>query len=167
VHFNDIRHFGTLKFVNDPKAHKKKLATLGEDVFSDELTPELFATNVLKKPGRTIAEALMDQTVVAGCGNYIKAECLYRSGISPWRNVVDITADEYTRLCKDLKDVSAESYASQGASIRTYRTVDDTKGTTQFDFQIYSMKHCPKGHEVVSETTPEGRTSWWCHICQT
>lgn len=166
IHFNDPRHFGTLKFVDDEKTHLRKLATLGPDVLEDGLTPDLFAQKVLSKPSRTIAEALMDQKTVSGVGNYMKAEALFRSGISPWRMVTDVSSEEYVKLCGDVCDVARESYASQGASIKTYRTVDGEQGTTQFDFQIYSMRECPKGHGVRNDTTPEGRTSWWCDVCQ-
>jgi endonuclease-8 len=121
---------------------------------------------MLKKPTRTIAEALMDQSGVAGVGNYIKAECLLRAGISPWRNVTEITSEEYVKLCGSVIDVATESYEAQGASIRTYRNVDGSKGRKQFEFEIYSRKECPKGHPTIREETPEGRTSWWCGSCQ-
>lgn len=108
----------------------------------------------------------MDQRTVAGVGNYIKAECLYRSGISPWRLVTDITEAEYVKLCGDVIGVAQESYASQGATISTYKTVDGSRGTTQFNFQVYSRKECPKGHPVLRQETPDGRTSHWCSVCQ-
>lgn len=164
--FNDPRHFGTLKFVRGNKEHEKKLKGLGPCVLTSQLTPDLFAEKVLGKPARTIAEALMDQSTVSGVGNYIKAEVLYRTGVSPWRPVTEIAPVEYESMCKNVIDVARESYASQGATISTYRTPDGSKGTTQFDFRVYSKKTCPKGHEVIREETPEGRTSHWCPQCQ-
>lgn len=166
VFFNDPRHFGTIKFVAGEPGHTAKLATLGPCILGGGLTPEIFAENILRKHTRTIAEALMDQRAVAGVGNYIKAECLHRAGISPWRRVTDITSDEYVSLCGHVLDVAAESYRSQGATISTYRTVDGSKGTTQFDFRVYSRRACPLGHPVAREETPEGRTSHWCPTCQ-
>lgn len=164
--FNDQRHFGTLKFLNDGRQHAKKLASLGPCILGGALTPGIFAKNILRKPTRTIAEALMDQSVVAGVGNYLKAETLYRAGISPWRIVSDITTEEYVGLCDHVVKVSRQSYLSQGATISTYRTPDGSVGTTQFDFLVYSRESCPKGHAVKREETPEGRTSHWCPVCQ-
>jgi DNA-formamidopyrimidine glycosylase len=166
IFFNDPRHFGTVKFVDDPKEHEKKLKTLGPCILGPRLDAVLFAENVLSKPERTIAEALMDQSVVSGCGNYIKAEVLYRAGVSPWRNVADIGPEEYLLLRDSMWDVAGESYTTQGATISTYRTPDGDKGTTQFNFRVYSKKTCPKGHNIVREETPEGRTSHWCPSCQ-
>ena len=164
--FNDPRHFGTIKFVKGETTHLKKLASLGPCILGDPLTPEIFVKNVLRKSKATIAENLMNQKLIAGVGNYIKAECLYRSGISPWRIVSDINADEFLRLHRSVLDVARESYASQGASIYTYKNVDGSEGSSHFEFQVYGRKTCPQGHPVTNEETPEGRTSWWCQTCQ-
>ena len=166
VFFNDPRHFGTVKFVRGEDAHAAKLATLGPCILGQELTPEIFTNNVLRKHTRTIAEALMDQRVVAGIGNYIKAECLHRVGISPWRPVTDIPALDYVSLYNAVVNVADESYRSQGATISTYRTIDGSRGNTQFSFRVYSRKTCPSGHPVKREETPDGRTSHWCPVCQ-
>lgn len=164
--FNDMRHFGTIKFVLSEKDHVKKLHTLGPCIFDTELTPELFAKRILRKPNRTIAEALMDQSNVAGIGNYIKAEALFRSGISPWRNVTDISVNEYVLLFKVVTNVAIDAYNSQGTTLKTYQTVDGTSGNGQFMLKIYGMRYCPDGHKTLHEETPEGRTSWWCCKCQ-
>jgi len=166
VFFNDSRHFGTLKFVKGNAEHVKKLRSLGPCVFDLRLTPELFTERMLRKPNRTIAEALMDQSGVAGIGNYIKAELLFRAGVSPWRNVTDVTSEEYLRLHSAMIAVARGSYESQGATIKTYKTVDGSSGQGQFTFKIYSKSSCPAGHKTRNEETPEGRTSWWCDVCQ-
>jgi formamidopyrimidine-DNA glycosylase len=166
VFFNDPRHFGTIKFIKGHAEHKKKLKTLGPCIYDTHLTLEIFAEKMLKKPSKTIAESLMDQATVAGVGNYLKAEILYRSRISPWRKVIDVTADEYPLLYKETVACAEASYLSQGATIMTYRTPYGEEGEAQFDFQVYGQKTCPLGHDIVNEETPEGRTSWWCPQCQ-
>lgn len=165
--FVDPRHFGTIKFTSDPQEHASKLSTLGPDVLEDPpMPPELFAERILKKPHRTISEALMDQRCVSGVGNYLKAEALYRSGVSPHRPVINMTADEIEKLWSEVILSCRESYADHGASIRTYRTVEDDHGAGQFQFRVYNKKTCPKDHAVVREETLDGRASWWCPSCQ-
>lgn len=168
VNFRDPRRFGTLKFTKDDAEHKKKLSTLGPDVLDDPpMTPGIFAERILIKPTRTISEALMDQSCVSGVGNYLKAEALYRAGVSPHRVVIDLKPEEIEKLWAEVVLSANESYADHGASIRTYRTVEDTAGRGQFYFRIYSRKECPSGHQVLREETLDGRTSWWCAMCQT
>src|SRR5207244_12069468 len=41
-------------------------------------------------PGRTIADALVDQRNLAGIGNLYKAETLFLRGVNPWRPVSDV-----------------------------------------------------------------------------
>jgi len=165
--FNDQRRFGTIKFISNPKVHQKKLASLGPDVLEDSpLDPELFAKRILLKPHRTISEALMDQSCVSGVGNYLKAESLYRAEVSPHRCVTDMTAAEIEKLCSEVILSCRESYFDQGASIKTYKTVDGDQGKAQFFFRVYNQKECPRGHKVTREETKDGRTSWWCSICQ-
>ena len=165
--FNDTRRFGTIKFVSNLKKHEAKLASLGPDILADPtIEPELFAKRILLKPNRTISEALMDQSCVAGVGNYLKAEALYRACISPHRPVVNMTSEEIMTLWSTVVLACRESYADHGASIRTYKTVDDAAGKAQFYFRIYNMKACPQGHPTIREETKDGRTSWWCKQCQ-
>jgi len=165
--FNDTRRFGTVKFVSDPKTHAKKLASLGPDILDEPpVDPGIFAERILLKPTRTICEALMDQSCISGCGNYLKAEALFRSGISPHRIVTDLSSENILKLQYELLSAAWESYVDHGASIRTYRTVDGDKGNAQFYFRVYNMKQCPEGHPVKREDTLDGRTSWWCETCQ-
>lgn len=167
IGFHDVRRFGTLKFVKDEREHRKKLESLGPDVLGDDvLPPEIFAKRMLSKPNRTICEALMDQSVVAGIGNYLRAELLFSCGIDPWRNVTDISSQEYVRLCEESARISRQSYSSQGASIKTYRDVNGSTGTSQFSFKVYARSKCPKGHEINNERDGGGRMVHWCPQCQ-
>lgn len=165
--FNDTRRFGTIKFVYNQDQHDKKLNSLGPDVLEDPpVDPEIFAKRILHKPNRTIAEALMDQSGVAGVGNYLRAEILYDCGVDPWRNVTEITSEEYVKLCEATVRIAEASYKSQGASIKTYRNVDGSTGTAQFDFKAYGCKECPLGHEIMRRHDENGRMVHWCTLCQ-
>ena len=103
----------------------------------------------------------MDQKVLAGVGNYIKAEALYRAGISPHRVNSSLTDEELARLNKETKWVIRASYASRGARISTYELPDGSTGTYNFKFLVYRRKVDPEGHRVVREETRDKRTTHW------
>jgi len=166
VYFNDPRHFGTLRFTNSAEEHAQKLASLGPDMLSSPPDDVTFAECILHKPNRTIAEALMDQGTVSGIGNYLKAEILYRGGISPHRPVTQLTAQELVDMAHHAHAVMQESYTGKGASFRSYRNPDETPGGAQFSLRVYNMKTALCGHKVTKEKTADGRTSHWCQICQ-
>lgn len=167
LYFDDPRRFGTLKFIHGSAAFAKKLATLGPDMLNDPPTVNQFAARLnKKKTSRTLAEALMDQSVVSGIGNYVKAEALYRAKLSPWRKVCDLTIEEILLLHSAIIKVMMSSYGSGGATIATYRNPDGSIGQAQRRFAVYGHKQDPFGNVVTNEETPDKRTSWWCHAVQ-
>lgn len=160
--FRDPRHFGTIKFVNSPVQHTKKLASLGPDILNDPPTLDVFVARFLKKNDRRIAEAMMDQSCVSGIGNYLRAEILYDAMVDPWRCVSDISSSEYKRLYDSTLCITKSAYESQGASIKTYRDVNNEKGSAQFIFKVYGKSVDPLGNKVCRREDVNGRMMHWC-----
>lgn len=163
--FVDPRHFGTLKWTPHLGVITSKIASLGPDVLG-EFELDAFAMSMSRKPKKTLAEALMDQSIVAGVGNYLKAEALYLAQLSPHRPVASLSSTEVQRLHSAIESVARLSYESGGATISTYRSVDGEEGRAQRRFCVYSHDRTPDGHEVVREKTLDGRTTWWCPSIQ-
>ena len=83
--FSDSRGFGSLKFTTIEEVLNSKLQLLGPDIMRSEFRLPLFKELIKKYTNRNITSFLMNQEVISGCGNYIKAEVLYYSKISPFR----------------------------------------------------------------------------------
>jgi DNA-formamidopyrimidine glycosylase len=164
VWFNDPRHFGTVKFLHDPDGVKTqaKLDSLGPDMLNDPPDETKFRRELLCKHGWTLAEVLMDQSVVCGVGNYVKAESLYKARLSPHRLVRDMSTVEFETLRQSIIDVMQTSLNSGGATISTYRNPDGSEGEAQKRFAVYGNKVDPMGNPVIKEKTLDGRTTWWC-----
>jgi formamidopyrimidine-DNA glycosylase len=166
LYYQDVRRFGGFNFVLGESQLKKKLVTIGPDMMTDVDNHE-FVQRVNKYPSRTIAQLLMDQTIVSGIGNYIKCEALYRAGISPHRTVESLTPIELVLIKKKVQQVMRASYKSQGASIRDYVLPDESKGSFAFEFLVYGREEDRRGNPVVKEPTQDGRSSWWVPSVQT
>jgi formamidopyrimidine-DNA glycosylase len=166
VNFRDPRHFGTLKFVNNQKQMERKLASLGPDMLNDPPDTTKFRQALLRKHDRTLAEVLMDQSVVSGVGNYVKAESLYLAELSPHRLVRDLKTAEFEHLRQQIINVMRASYNNGGATIRSYVNVDGTKGGMTSRFAVYGNKTDPMGNPVVKEETADGRTTHWVPTIQ-
>ena len=67
----------------------------------------------------------MNQAVVSGVGNYVKADALWLAGLSPTRKVKDMSIEEIDILNDCIKKVLRTSYESGGATIRTYQNFDE------------------------------------------
>ena len=166
IFFNDQRNFGTLKFVYGKHHLIEKLKSLGPDMLSQKVTDNDFAACLRKKQTSQITSALMNQGVIAGIGNYVKAESLWLAKINPHRYVRELSFEELSKLNQAVQSVLKESYASGGATIKTYKNFNGENGDYSRKFLVYNQKTDPEGNEVVRELTEDQRTTHWCPAVQ-
>lgn len=166
VFFNDQRNFGTLKLVPGRHELVKKLKSLGPDMLSEQVSDARFTECLMKKPEWTLSEALMDQSIVSGVGNYVKAESLYRAQLSPHRTVQSLDSTDFSRLRHSVQLVLQDAYKRGGASIQTYRDFDGKEGEYSQRFLVYNQEQDPNGNRVIREQTADGRTTHWVPAVQ-
>jgi DNA-formamidopyrimidine glycosylase len=171
IYFNDPRHFGTIKFVNSYALLNLKLSELGWDPLQHDLAgtnPNYFEYIVgqLVRSTKPIGQVLLDQSLFAGVGNYIRAEALYLAKISPFRQSNLLKKDEVKILCEAIVKVMTDSYKQQGATILTYKDAYGAEGKYSGFFQVYGKKKDPFGNSIVKHNTPEGRAIHWCPAIQ-
>ena len=145
VFFVDTRNFGSLKFVYGRNRFKHKLDQLGPDMLSEQITYPQFAARMDTKSHWPICKALIDQSVISGCGNYVKAEALYRAHISPHRMVGSLSGAEMNDLMREIQAVLREGYETQDPN----------------RFLVYGKNTDLLGNEVIREMTPDGRRTHW------
>ena len=161
IFYNDTRNFGTLKFVQGKKPIIDKLNSLGPDLLAEECPDEVFVSSLRRKSKKTIVEALMDQSVVSGVGNYVKAEALYLAKISPHRTVSSLTNSELCDLNAAVRSVLVNSFESGGATLQSYQDFYGEVGDATQRFAVYGRKADPEGREIIKEQTKDGRTTHW------
>lgn len=163
--FNDIRHFGTLKFIKGRQQLDKKLSTLGFDFLSKEQSVTAlwrFLKDCKKNlQDKDIGLVLMDQSVFAGVGNYLRAEILYQSKISPFRKLKDVSYEDLQKISDAAREIMVNSYNSNGATIATYRDAEGKTGSYSSKFAVYGRKTDPFGNEVIRQETADKRTIHW------
>jgi len=95
-YFYDQLSFGTLKATSDISVLEKKLKELGPDLLDTNTTLELFTTQIRKKvnENKAIGNVIVNQKIVAGVGNYLRADALWMAKISPFRKVKDTNDKE-------------------------------------------------------------------------
>lgn len=165
--FNDPRHFGTIKFVRGESTLKEKLGELGWDPLVRSIQEyDAFIHSHLRISKKTIGELLMNQRLFAGVGNYIRAEALYLSKLSPWRTGNSLNSDEIDRLQQAIVDVMKDSYNHQGATILTYKDAYGAEGKYSSCFKVYGKIVDPLGNKIKKETAADGRTIHWSPTVQ-
>ena len=162
IYYYDSRRFGTFKFLEGDEGiyalQSKLTKELGPDLLSQENPisfPEFQDRLKARKGTWTIAQALMNQTVVAGIGNYLKAEIIHEARISPLRTLESLTDEDMARLHTASLDHINKSYQSK---------IDTA--APRYKFTVYNQLSCGDcGKPVKREKTADKRTTHWCPAC--
>lgn len=166
IFFSDIRNFGTINFSFSKDELIKKLNSLGPDMLSSPPTKEEFIKIIKRQKDKTLPEFLMNQKMISGVGNYVKAEALYLAGLSPLRTCSSLSEKEITSLQDSIDKVLTTSYNSGGSTIKTYRDVYGNVGTFKSRFLVYGNAADPQGNKVQKLETKDGRTTFWVPAIQ-
>ena len=142
LYINDPLSFGTIHFMSKRDDLARKLRSLGPDPLQEQVTLEAFTTKLDKmNPNLIIADALLDQSLLSGVGNYIRAEALYDSQISPFIPIKSLDEDARRRLLASIKKI-----------VKTFYKYPDT------EFKVYRKRTTPDGREVITSKTANDRT---------
>lgn len=83
-------------------------SALGPDLLSSEWDKGKAINNILKHGKEKIGVILLDQSVIAGIGNILRNEILFRARISPERRVENMSEDEVKRVVEACKVLSED-----------------------------------------------------------
>jgi len=153
--FRNPRCLATLEFTDDEKVFNGMMNKLGPDILTSEFNLPTWKQLVQKHRNKNITSFLMDQHIISGCGNYIKAEALYYAGVSPLRKVGTLTDPESEKLFEGICIIPRMAYNYNGLSIQNYADKNGKKGTYEFNLKIYGKK------DAKRTKTPDGRTTYW------
>jgi formamidopyrimidine-DNA glycosylase len=140
LRLHDKRRLGRVRL--DPA-----LEELGPD--AAEISRDAFRLRV--GHGRTAVKArLLDQSVLAGVGNLLADETLWRARLDPRRTVDTLGADDLDALRRELR--AATRSAIRHGGVHTGEIIEHR----------HAGGRCPRcGAEMVRGTVG-GRTTWWC-----
>jgi formamidopyrimidine-DNA glycosylase len=120
---------------------------LGPDAAA--ITPAQLAAT-LGESRAPLKARLLDQSKVAGIGNLIVDELLWRAALSPLRPSDSLTANEIRRLHRHLGRTLSDLAVGGGSH------------TGQLMDERHTGGRCPRDGTELIRSTVGGRTSWWC-----
>ena len=159
VYFYDMLSFGTLKVVQTEAELYKKLSTIGPDITDPTTTLELF-TERLKKAAneKLIGNVLMNQRLLSGIGNYLRADVLWLTKISPFRKMEDLSHADIKQIYDAAKLLAHSKYDYKQA-LKDHIIPKDHPPTPEDyerEFYVYNSQTDPEGHAVKKEELYEG-----------
>jgi formamidopyrimidine-DNA glycosylase len=150
LRYNDMRRFGGVWLARDDRERKAVTGPLGPD--ASALDRDQFEHLLVRRRG-AVKAALMDQRLIAGIGNLLSDEILWRAHIHPATPVSALTRPRRGRLYAALTDTVRESIAYgliPGADGWLTGARNDRQG------------RCPRCGTRLRRGTIAGRTACWC-----
>jgi formamidopyrimidine-DNA glycosylase len=114
------------------------------------ITPAQFQAALAAGTAAPVKARIMDQRRIAGIGNLLADEILWRARVHPARAVGSLTMAERNRLLKATRDAVGAALRDGGVHTLTI-IAHRRRGAT-----------CPRDHAPMATGTVGGRTSWWC-----
>jgi formamidopyrimidine-DNA glycosylase len=154
LRYRDMRKLQGLRLVEQPGGVAEVLAGLGPD--ATEVSGDRLA-ELLGGRRRQVKVAMTDQSVIAGIGNLLADEILWRARIHPRVSASCLGHDEYARLggalCAVLRRSIGAGRVPPDASWLTGRR-DEPSGS------------CPRCGTILAHGRVGGRSTVWCPRCQ-
>lgn len=113
-----------------------------------------------------IGNVLINQKIVSGIGNYLRADSLWMAKISPHRKIKDLSDDELVIIFKSIRTLVWSDYNYKLAvKLKFIRKNFKTAQYYGRDFFIYYYEDDIYGNKVKKEEMYEGsqkRFIYWC-----
>ena len=137
----------------------ESVAHLGPDLLGEDWDPARAAANLMAHPDRPLAQALLDQRVLAGVGNVYCNELCFVSGHLPSAPVSAVS--DAHRLVSRARDM-----LWLNRSRRDRCTTGDTRAGRQLWVYGRAGQPCRRcGNAIAHDGTGE-RVAYWCPSCQ-
>ncbi|MFF5987530.1 Fpg/Nei family DNA glycosylase [Prauserella flavalba] len=154
LRYRDMRKLTGLRLARDASEREEVLAGLGPDALS---VSKAELGGLLSGLRRRLKPALTDQSVLAGLGNLLADEILWRARLHPRRSTTDLSSADVARLHARMGTVLRRSVEAGRVPPRpswlTGRR-DEPSGS------------CPRCGTTLSHGRVDGRGTVWCPRCQ-
>jgi formamidopyrimidine-DNA glycosylase len=123
------------------------LSRLGPD--AAEVGRDAFRARV-GRGGAPLKARIMDQSVIAGVGNQLADEALWRARLDPRRPAAELNDDELDRLRREIRTATRRAIARGGVHTGDFIPHRRRDGV------------CPRCGADLARATIGGRTTYWC-----
>jgi formamidopyrimidine-DNA glycosylase len=181
LYFYDQLSYGTLTVLSQ-KELDSKLKKIGKDMGDPETTFEDFYDALKLRSGdrrslkgeasnpknfrassEPIGNLIVNQKIISGVGNYLRADSLWAAKISPFRKLKDISKIELKKLYHQIRiliyGAGSKSLKALGKKLKIIKSfASGDKFPSDYDrgFWIYKMETDIHGHDVIVDTLYEG-----------
>jgi formamidopyrimidine-DNA glycosylase len=118
-----------------------------------EVSRDVFRERV-GRSGMPIKARLLDQSAIAGVGNLLADESLWRAELSPWRPARELSVEELDSMRRHIRAAVRDAVRNGGVHTGRFMPSRIRGGS------------CPRDGSPLRLDTVGGRTTLWCPACQ-
>lgn len=149
------------------------LTRIGPDVLDAELTAGQIVERLQSSRfhNRALGSLYLDQSFLAGLGNYLRSEILWAAGIDPALKPAALHRGTLQRLAKETLRISSRSYRTRGVTIPpalARRLKAEGMAYEDYRFHVYGREglQCYRCDSPIERRTIGGRSLFVCGTCQ-
>jgi formamidopyrimidine-DNA glycosylase len=168
LRYRDPRRFGAMLWIASSTDGHPLLDALGPEPF-DAAFDAHYLWRTTRARRAAIKLVLMDNHVVTGVGNIYANEALFAAGIDPSKPARRLTPDDHRCLHAEIRRILEAAIASNGTTVRDYRTGTGEAGNFQLELLVYGREGEPCvrcGTRLTGTHLIDARISVFCHRCQ-
>ena len=162
------------EFASDASLQRlRPIQDLGPDPLSDAFDAGAAVARIMARSRMEIADALLDQSAIAGIGNVYKSEVLFAGRVNPFAAVAELAQNDVERLVAlAVRFMRANVSEHKSAAIQTYRGFRRTTGRMDPGARLWvygrAGKPCRRCGTLITRRKqgPHARTTYWCPRCQ-
>jgi formamidopyrimidine-DNA glycosylase len=165
--YRDVRRIGKLLLLGHA-GWRRYTEAIGPEPLDPDFTPDRLGA-ALRRSRQAVKKVIMDQRHLAGVGNIYANEALFAAGIDPSKPASRLTPDHHARLHAELRRILQAAIASNGTTVRDYRTGTGVAGSFQLELLVYGREGEPCrrcGTRLTGTHEIDARISVFCHRCQ-
>ena len=157
----DYRKFGKVWIVTDIES---VVGHIGIEPLSKEFTSKEFMSMIAKRKG-TLKPLLLNQQFIAGIGNYLADEILFRASLHPLRTADTLNKKEIKDLYLSIRHIIRKSISFGGTTFLTFRGPEGKKGEFWKKLKVFRKtgKPCPHCKRPITRIVVGQRST---HLCE-
>jgi endonuclease-8 len=153
-------------------ARHEELRSLGPDVLSKTFVPEEAVRRLRERADTAVADALLNQRMLAGLGNVYKSEILFMCRVNPFTTVRALDEAVLASIVETARRLLVANVSERMAPMTTYAALRSTTRRTdpKERLWVYGRARLPCrtcGAPIeVGKQGPDARLTYWCPACQ-
>ncbi|MEM9176651.1 MAG: endonuclease VIII [Myxococcota bacterium] len=149
------------------------LTKLGPDALDPELDAETITARLEDRRfmRRGLGALLLDQSFVAGLGNYLRSEIAFEARVHPDQRPMDLTPSDRRRLARATLKMTRRAYETRGVTLPASRAAALRRGGSSWSRARHwvfarAKRPCRRCDDTVMRFDLAGRRIYVCPTCQ-